>query len=482
MPPKKGRAKGQKLSLSEFQGPDAVPANSNDWAECDWAEQGEQAEEQGKDASGNNRPRRGFQRVTDGHALAANKDFRSAPEERLSTMIPKDMKPPYVAHFGNLQNGITEDELKDEIGEDHIKQLRLVSREGRTFAFVEVDTVDTLHFCILMNGKHVKGRQLRVDVANEDQIKRMARKEDAEGPRGGGGGGGLGMLSRDAIGSQQQHAGEGGRDFFAGRSQVADLSRDVMGAEAARPGFGGGAPVSTEVLSDWRNAGPAVQPTLDLGNFRDAAGPGNARRGQTDEKVDRRTSPVATGAPDFASWRDGPAVSQPTFATEGSGSNRKDDAPPSTKSRDNEGRWEGRGEARAEGRGDGARAEGREAPPRGENSNRQNRGGGGGGGTWRDRAPAAGGSSSPSSNSLGNWRSEPSAATAAVPAVAKKEEKPAEAPAPAPAPARVEPKPAQAAPAQAKPPVNAWANRALPTPDAAKPAESKPQVVIAKRP
>lgn len=218
-------------------------------------------------------------------------------------IIPKDMPPPYVAHIGNLKNGITEEELRSEFSKDVVVRVKLHSNDNRTFGFIEFTTVDALHIAIIMDGQVVQGRKIRVDIATKEQIERMNRQPRPERNSGFGSGDGAGFsLDRDAMGAQQPSFGRGGGGMRqggmmgSGSTGSFELSRDLIGS-AQKPAVD---------LGSWRDseAVPQPQPRLDPRPLREN------RRSEENLGEKKSAQSAGGGFAAMGNWRDSPQVPQ----------------------------------------------------------------------------------------------------------------------------------------------------------------------------
>lgn len=316
MPPKNKR--GQAMSLTAFQG-DAKPEREDDY---DWAEDNWEPEVGGDKDEATLEQRKAYYGMRYNHAstrLGTEQGFRDAPQTRSAKMVDESMPPPYVAHVGNLQTGISEEDVKDLFAADTIERVKLVTREKAVFAFVEFNSVTALHHAILRDGEIVRKRPMRVDVATPEQIERMSRNQN----RGGGpqvSRDGMGMsrgpstnnLDRDAFGEVQptaQRFGMGG-NAMGGRMKSSgsfgELSRDAIGSQQQRPADFGA----------WRDAPAESQPQAQPD--RDQA-PRLRENKRSDEAVDRKPrnkpeSSASTGFGGFANWRDEAPEAQPTMS------------------------------------------------------------------------------------------------------------------------------------------------------------------------
>ena len=98
-------------------------------------------------------------------------------------------------YVGNLSWEVTEDELRDEFAAfGEVKSARLITDRmtgrSRGFGFVEMMNNDEAKAAIAdLNGKDVKGRNMKVNEARDRDDNRGG---GGGGGRGGGGGGGFG--------------------------------------------------------------------------------------------------------------------------------------------------------------------------------------------------------------------------------------------------------------------------------------------------
>lgn len=290
MPPKgKKSGRGQTISLSEFTG--TKPAGGElDWAEDVWEPEGQ---EQERDVAGYQRQLHANRYKHDGTKLGTQAGFREAPAERLASMVPLDMPPPYVAHFNGLADGITEGDIRGEFLDDVVARVKIVTlkRQGdserkTTFAFVEFTTIAALQAAVLLTGKNIKGRRVRVDVATPEQIERLNREGEARDPRE--------KFDREAFGAQQSQG-----------VRTTELFGDFRNGSQAQPSaepFGGRSAMGNSVprrndrrqpdtptsgdglanLGNWRSEGPVAQPERQNSSPEpDGASPnseGSARR------------------------------------------------------------------------------------------------------------------------------------------------------------------------------------------------------------
>lgn len=324
MPPKS--KKGKTISLTAFQG-NAQPerADDYDWAEDDWVPE---VDEEGKDLT--LEQRKAYAQMRYNHnstKLGTEMGFREAPQSRLSKMVDEGMQPPYVAHIGNLQTGITEEEVKDIFAVETIVRVKLVTRERAVFAFVEFNTVNALHHAILRDGEIIKKRAMRVDVATPEQIERMSRGQQTRGGP---------AMSRDSMGAKVSSTNALDRDTFGEQQPVAqplrfggmsgkmkssgsfgELSRDTIGVSQQKPADFGA----------WRDAPQEAQPERQPGL-------GLRENRRSDEGVDRprggRKADAPSGGSAFSAmgnWRDEVSEPQPTMSPNSSDSGKRVDGP-----------------------------------------------------------------------------------------------------------------------------------------------------------
>lgn len=91
-----------------------------------------------------------------------------APRDSQSTSAPKKR---YIAFFGNLSFDTTVDQLKQFISEtsENVSdfQVRLLTKKGtnesRGAAFVEFPTVSSLQTALVLSGKPLNGRPVRIE-------------------------------------------------------------------------------------------------------------------------------------------------------------------------------------------------------------------------------------------------------------------------------------------------------------------------------
>ncbi|CCW70916.1 unnamed protein product [Phytomonas sp. Hart1] len=264
MAPKSKKGRGKTVKLTDFN-ENYVPEDALDWADDDWMIENQ---EQKKDEEWIAR-RHEFSRTAN-NALGKEESFRTADMLQPDTKNDCELHPPYVAHFGNLRNGTTEDAFLDMFNRDVVVTHRLISQDGKTFAFVEFSSEQALRVALSFDGTIQRARKMYVDLATTKQIERLLN-------RGGGGmklgitrdgaGNEAGMpdveFSRDAFGGQQQPDSPitiTDRSNFGSRQDLTtmgEFSRDMLGT--AQPAS---QPQSSFLFSDNANS------QLDLANWR----------------------------------------------------------------------------------------------------------------------------------------------------------------------------------------------------------------------
>ncbi|ORC85695.1 uncharacterized protein TM35_000331520 [Trypanosoma theileri] len=320
MPAKKKGARGKTINLMDFND-EYIPEDNLDWAvEVPQEKTQEQVVEE-------KLAKRDFSRIAN-NALAENGGFRDAPSAQVNrSRGMEDLQPPYVAHFGNLRNGTTEEEFLRNFHEDVIVTSRLISQDGKSFAFVEFKTAQALAIALTMDQTMVKGRKLYVDLATAKQVERLhghsgpSRQNAAGGPQQQQSGGLQHLnLTRDAFGTTQgggnSSPGErdmGSRSGFGSRNDLhilAELSRDTLGT-ATRGSDGSPTGMTPPPdFGNWRNEGPVAQPEFQPNLRENRRSDGELdRRGGGVPRNNKRQSPVSAGG--LANWRDEPMVQPP---------------------------------------------------------------------------------------------------------------------------------------------------------------------------
>ncbi|CCD13542.1 unnamed protein product [Trypanosoma congolense IL3000] len=319
MPAKKKGGRGKTLNIVDFN-EDYVPEDNLDWAVVVPQEKTQEQVLQEKLA------KREYSRTAN-NVLVESGGFREAPSEDTNRRVGiEDLQPPFVAHFGNLRNGTTEEEFLRNFHEDVVVTSRLINQEGKSFAFVEFKTAQALLIALAMDQSVVKGRKLYVDLATAKQVGRLRghgsglSRQNAGQPQQGNAMQNL-DISRDAFGSTQPTEREkdmGSRSGFGSRSDLhilADLSRDTLGT-ATRPPDSALSPIGPPDFASWRTEAPAAQPEFQA-PLREN------RRSDTDldRRRGRNSKGQSQGLGSLASWRDEPMAQAPpmmsTAATEG---------------------------------------------------------------------------------------------------------------------------------------------------------------------
>ncbi|RNF07337.1 uncharacterized protein Tco025E_07388 [Trypanosoma conorhini] len=310
MPAKKKGGRGKTINLVDFND-EYIPEDNLDWAVEAPRERTQDEVVQEKLA------KREYSRTAN-NALMEKGGFRDAPSEQVGgARGVADLQPPFVAHFGNLRNGTTEDEFLRNFHEDCIVTSRLISQDGKSFAFVEFKTAQALAIALAMDQTMVKGRKLYVDLATQKQVERLHGHNGISRQNAGQSQHGAGLqqlnFSRDAFGSTQTTEREtGSRSGFGSRNDLhtlADLSRDALGT-ATRSSEGVASPMGIPDFSSWRNEGPVAQPEFHLGLRENRGSEGELdRRGGGGGRNSKRHSPVAAGG--LANWRGEPVTQQP---------------------------------------------------------------------------------------------------------------------------------------------------------------------------
>ncbi|EAN92916.1 hypothetical protein C3747_93g115 [Trypanosoma cruzi] len=311
MPAKKKGGRGKTINLVDFND-EYIPEDNLDWAV-------EVPREKSRDElAGEKIAKRDYSRTAN-NALMEKGGFRDSPSEPVNrTKGINDLQPPFVAHFGNLRNGTTEEEFLRNFHEDCIVTSRLISQDGKSFAFVEFKTAQALAIALAMDQTMVKGRKLYVDLATQKQVERLHGHNGISRQNAGQSQQGAGLqqlnLTRDAFGSTQMTERETGhRSGFCSRNDLhmlADLSRDTLGT-ATRSSESAASPVGQPDFSSWRNEGPVAQPEFHPGlpENRRSDAELDRRGGMGGGRNSKRQSPVSAGC--LANWRDEPMTQPP---------------------------------------------------------------------------------------------------------------------------------------------------------------------------
>lgn len=328
---KKG-GRGKTVNITEFN-ENYIHEDAFDWADDQWRDS---ESPEGKLSEKIAKARQEYSRTAN-NTLGEQESFRTAgqlqPDAKKFT--DADLQPPYVAHFGNLRNGTTDEDFLSMFHKDSVVTHRLISQDGKSFGFVEFDSARAISIALMLDGTFRRGRKMYADLATAKQVERLLNRSGGnEGGRPGisreGAGqmqpGGLsGMdLTRNVFGGQQQPDAEaipqnGSRSNFGSRNDLqtfGELSRDVIGSAVqagSPPNFQSPTSVASPLdFASWRNDAPAQQPDF----------PTLTENHRSDDKLDRRPpradrkpqSPAAEGGErtDFGSWRDEPRAEQQT--------------------------------------------------------------------------------------------------------------------------------------------------------------------------
>eukprot|EP00796_Vickermania_ingenoplastis_P003807 gene3807-2693_t len=345
MAPKNKRGKGKTMKITEFVD-DYIADDVYDFVDDSWM-----TEEQAKEAKLKEKLGERFSRVAN-NALNEKDSFRTTDEKPADSIdaLIEQLEPPFVAHFGNLRNGLTEEQFLNIFNKEVVKTHRMVKQDGKTFAFVEFTNRNALAVALVMDKTVQNGRQMYVNLANKKQIDRLLGN-DMEASAGSLGSpnqrGGFGSLSRDNFGStnnlNSSMTSPLSRDMFGANSTTGkevELTRDILGA--AVTGDSPDSPASPLSFDNWRSADDAAEPGEEdvsrpapppkrdnwRGGNADTASPVKSMDNWRSEKVapkegsnDRETSKKELGG----SWR---AVGSPKEASaEGKGGWRKEGSP-----------------------------------------------------------------------------------------------------------------------------------------------------------
>lgn len=255
MAPKNKKMKGKAMKITDFAS-DYIADDVYDYVDDSWM-----TEEQAKEAKlAEKIGRREYSRTAN-NALCEQESFRTTDQsQQVSTteeMIAQ-LEPPYVAHFGNLRNGLSDEDFLALFHQDVVKSHRMVKQEGKTFAFVEFSTANALVVALMLDKTFQNKRQMYVNLANKKQIERLLDIEvdsPASSTQKN-----FGSFSRDAFGSTSNLNDSSsvnspvGRDKFGSHSPTrgpVDLTRDAIGSafDAESPP----SPASPMSFDNWRN-------------------------------------------------------------------------------------------------------------------------------------------------------------------------------------------------------------------------------------
>ncbi|GET89203.1 hypothetical protein, conserved [Leishmania tarentolae] len=338
MPAKQKKGRGKTINLFEFN-EDYIPESALDWAEDDWmtAEQVGVAKLSEKIA----KQRQEYSRVAN-NALDQQESFRTAAAaEKKKNFTIEDLQPPFVAHFGNLRNGTTEEDFLSLFNRDAIATHRLINQDGKSFAFVEFVSAQALTVALSLDQTFQRGRRMYVDLATQKQVERLLNRNtndrpglsrDSAGQQQPGGLAAMG-LSRDVFGGQQPEdqpgmPSMGSRSNFGSRvdlHNLGDLSRDVLGSAVQQASPTSGSPIcgagSPMNFGNWRSEVMEQKPEFPI--LRD--------NGRSEDSFDRRAgslrrssgpaSPAPQALPpkpklnpfseETGNWRDAPRAEAP---------------------------------------------------------------------------------------------------------------------------------------------------------------------------
>ncbi|TPP48922.1 hypothetical protein CGC20_26705 [Leishmania donovani] len=263
MPAKQKKGRGKTVNLFEFN-EDYIPEEALDWAEDDWmtAEQVGVAKLSEKIA----KQRQEYSRMAN-NTLDQQESFRTAAvSEQKKCFTIDDLQPPFVAHFGNLRNGTTEEDFLSLFNRDAIATHRLINQDGKSFAFVEFVSAQALTVALSLDQTFQRGRRMYVDLATQKQVERLLNRNTNERPG----------MSRDQLASSSLAASPlwgcpATRSNFGSRvdlHNLGDLSRDMLGSAVQQasptscsPICGAGSPMS---FGNWRSDAPEQQPEFPI--------------------------------------------------------------------------------------------------------------------------------------------------------------------------------------------------------------------------
>lgn len=319
---KKKKAKPQTMSLHDFVGPNGGKAADDS---LDWAHD-IPAEHEVEDTSS---PVDGVPRKVYARTAGSMNNFREGTHTS-SKIVDYNMERPYLGFVANLLTNLPEQEVREFFADANIgiENIKMIYKERSTFAFVEFESPQNLQMAILLEGKFLKNRPVKVDIATQEQREKMMNDKaragrDAKSPNSGG----FGSFDRDTMGSEQRSFNSLGerRNPRSTTSNNAprdfEFSRDTMGGpqpELSDLSIGGGmrrtpnAPTAGG-FPNFRDNDRVEQPTLErrmprqgsrdsVGKDKEGAG-GNWRGSKA-------ASPVTREA--VGNWRDQPATEQPS--------------------------------------------------------------------------------------------------------------------------------------------------------------------------
>ena len=367
---KRGGKRGQVTSLADFNKEHFTKGGELDWAVD--VHQEEEAPTQPTEIKQREKKDFSFK------AGAITENFRDTAMVKSEKWVDPNMVGPFMAHVANVPHGLAQEDL-EAVFPDKI-DLKMVRTDKATFAYVEFADVDALHRAVIMDGTILKGRKLKIDVANDAQRAKAPREHGGKGGSSGRGGGGAANLDkfagRNEMGQSQPSRGGGGSAAPGGSSGApfrGEFSRDTMGVDSQPNAPSGGGLVGRG----------SAAPAMPIGSLsRDIFGVAppvpdaqvGGRRG-----APAATTPTSNGAgATFEDWRSQPAEAQPTTSPGGRGGSRSgggsSEASPAAAGEGRAGSWKPGGGRGARGAAPPAPA----APPAAM---------GGGMGSWRDEEP-----------------------------------------------------------------------------------------------
>lgn len=317
----KKKNKAQTMSLHEFVGPNGGQAAAE--AELDWAQDAPEEHEVVTDAT-TGVPRKVYARTAGNVG-----NFREGTTHTNSRVVDYNMEKPYLGFVANLLTNLPEQEVRDFFADADIgiENIKMVYKERSTFAFVEFETPQSLQMALLLEGKFLKNRPIKVDIATQDQREKMMNERaratrDPKTPNSGG----LGSFDRETMGNEQRSFNSLGdrRNPRSGTSQGAprdfEFSREVMGGAqpelADAPVIGGNRRTPnvsspTTGFPNFRDGERQEQPTLERRPPRQPLRDGGSSAAGGGLRGSKAASPVTKEA--IGNWRDQPAASQPSL-------------------------------------------------------------------------------------------------------------------------------------------------------------------------
>lgn len=308
----KKNKKPQVMSLHDFVGPNAGQSQGQGF---DWARDEPEPEEEAEATPG-------VPRVSYARTAGNMGNFRDAVHTS-SKIVDYNMERPYLGFVANLLTNLPEAEVRAFFADANIniESIKMNYKERSTFAFIEYATPQDLQMAILLEGKFLKNRPIKVDIATQEQREKMmndkARQQAGRDPKSPNSGG-FGSFDRDTMGTEQRSFTSLGGDRRGPRSNTSanaprdfsDFSRDTMGG--AQPDmtseFGGSS-------NGNRRTPNTASPTMGGGfpNFRDAD---RVEQPTMERRMPRQSSRDNVGKGEGGNWRGSKAAS-PTTRTEG---------------------------------------------------------------------------------------------------------------------------------------------------------------------